>query len=125
MLLKFDPALRWWSVFTAAAASFSMGQIVSDLDAITFVQQRAECGLPEISQSFLPHIESYGVYGSLLAALVIAAALVGFRLLRSEEARYRVLTAINLVAWPIILLSVAMFFLAAYVLPHAKCAAFA
>jgi hypothetical protein len=125
LLLKFDPALRWWSIFTAAATSFSMGQIVGELDAITFAQQRSECELPEITQSFLPHIESYGIYGSVLAVLVIAVALVGFRLLRTEEARYRLVTVINVVAWPIIVLGVAMFFLAAYALPHAKCAAFA
>ena len=101
-----------------------MGQIVGELDATGFAQQKsAECGLPSISKSFLPHVETFGLYGSVLAVLVIAAALVGFRRFPSEEARYRLVTAINMIAWPTVLLSVATFFLAAYALPYMKCAA--
>jgi hypothetical protein len=124
LLLKFDPALRWWSILTAAAASFSMGQIVGELDAIGYAQQNfPKCELPMISKSVFPHIDSFGVYGSLLAVLIVVAALVGFRILRTEETRYRLVTAINIAAWPIVLLGVSTFFLAAYALPYAKCAA--
>ena len=124
VLLKFDSLLRWWSILTAAVAGFSMSQIVVELDAIGFAQQKSsECGLPIFSKGFLRHIESFGVYGSIFAVLIIAAALIGFRLCSSEEARYRLVTVINVVAWPILFLGFAAFFLAAYALPYAKCAA--
>ena len=107
-----------------AAAGFSTGKIVGELDAVGFVKQSCpECELPKISQSVLPHIESFGVYGTVLAALIITTTIIGFRLLRSEEARYRLVTIIHTVAWPIVILGVMLFFLAAYALPYAKCTA--
>lgn len=122
--MKIDPVLRWWSILTVAAASFSIGQIVGEPDATGFAQKKsAECGLPAISKFFLPHAETFGLYGAVLAVIIIAVALAGFRLFSSEEARYRLVIAINTIAWPIVLLSVATFFLAAFALPYAKCAA--
>lgn len=101
-----------------------MGGIVGELDAIGFAQQTfPRCELPTFSQSVFANIESFGAYGAVLAALIIAASFIGFRLLRSEEARYRLVTVIHIAAWPIVLLGVTSFFLAAYALPYAKCAA--
>ena len=108
-----------------AGTSWSMGQMVGELNATGVARRWSECGQNKLSQMILPHIESFGMFGSVLAILVVAVALIGFRVIRSEEARYRLVTGINVLIWPIILLGVATFFLAVYALPHARCAAFA
>ncbi len=101
-----------------------MAQMLGELNAKEFAQQMSsECGLPAFSRSFLPLIDSLGLYGTALAVLIMVTALVGFRVFRAEEARHRLVTVIHVVAWPIVLLGVAGFFLAAYALPYAKCAA--
>lgn len=122
--MKYDPALRWWSVLTVAAASFVIGQVLGELNAEDFARQMSsECGLPVFSRQFLSLTDSPGLYGTALAAFIVASALVGFRVLQTEEARYRLLAVIHTVAWPIVLLGAASFFLAMYALPYAKCAA--
>lgn len=124
LLLKFDPALRWWSVLTVAASSFVAAQVLGELNAKDFIQQMSsECGLPIFSRQFLSLIESLGLYGTGFAVLILVTAVVGFRVLRTEEARYRLLAVIYTIAWPVVFIGVTSFFLAAYALPYAKCAA--
>ena len=107
---------------TVAVASFATGNFLDELNAKEFAQQSfPECELPLISKQMLPHLESFGTYGTILAALIIVSTLVGFRLLKSEEARYRLITIIHTISWPAICVSTMQFFLAAYALPYLKC----
>ena len=109
---------------TVAATSFAMAQVLGELNAKDFAQQMSsECELPLLSRQFLPLVDSLGLYGTALAVLIIAVALVGFRVLQTEVARYRLLAVVYTVAWPTVLLGIVSFFLAMYALPYAKCAA--
>lgn len=99
-----------------------MGQILGELNAKDFSEQIfAGCELPSLSKQTLPHVDSFGLYGTVLATLIIVSTLVGFRLVKSEEGRYRLVAIIQTIAWPAILLGVMQFFLAAYALPYLKC----
>lgn len=99
-----------------------MGQILGELNAKEFSQQIfAGCELPILSKQTLSHVDSFGLYGTVLATLIIISTLVGFRLIKTEEGRYRLVAIIHMVAWPAILLGVTQFFLAAYALPYLKC----
>lgn len=82
----------------------------------------SECGLPAFSRMYLPLIDSIDVYGTAFAAFIIISALVGFRVLQTEESRYRFIAVIHGIAWAVVPFGVAVFFLASYALPFAKCA---
>ena len=122
--MKYDPLLRWWSILLPAVTSLVMAQLIGNLNAIEFAQQMSsECGLPSFSRMYLPLIDSFDVYGMAFAGLIVVSALVGFRVLKTEEARYRLIAVIHGIAWAVVPFGIAVFFLASYALPYAKCAA--
>ena len=107
---------------TVAVASYATGQFLGEMNAKEFAEQMfAGCELPILSKQTLPHIDSFGFYGTVLAALIIISTLVGFRLIKSEEGRYRLVAIVHTIAWPAILGGTTQFFLAAYALPYLKC----
>lgn len=76
-----------------------------------------------VTQGFLPYADSLGIFGAIFAVCILTISTMAFYSLKSDPARMRAALIVNLVGWPVLLVASTLFFLAAYVLPMAKCAA--